>query len=56
MRFIAIAEAAVELKMPVSILRRMCESHMINGAVRFGRIWILPENYRSTDLYAVIPE
>ena len=45
MQFVSVAEAAVEMRIPVSMLRGMCESGLIEGAVRFGRIWALPENF-----------
>ena len=44
MQFVSVAEAAVEMREPVSMLRGMCESGIIEGAVRFGRIWALPES------------
>ncbi|MBR3866411.1 MAG: hypothetical protein IKM54_01270 [Butyricicoccus sp.] len=43
MSFISLAEAAVTMKVPVRVLREMCERGMIDGAVRFGRIWTVPE-------------
>ncbi len=43
--FESVAEVAVKLKIPVNVLREMCERGMIEGAVRFGRIWTLPENF-----------
>ena len=43
MSFISVAEAAVAMKIPVSVLREMCERGMIEGAVRFGRVWTVPE-------------
>ena len=45
MSFVAVAEAAVAYRVPVSILKEMCERGMVEGAVRFGRIWALPENF-----------
>ncbi|MBQ8585530.1 MAG: hypothetical protein IJ452_04515 [Butyricicoccus sp.] len=45
MSFVAVAEAAVAYRVPVSVLKEMCERGMIEGAVRFGRIWALPENF-----------
>ena len=44
MQFVSVAEAAVEMRIPVGTLRGMCESGIIEGAVRFGRIWALPES------------
>ena len=44
MSYVSLAEAAVRLQVPVSVLREMCERKMIEGAVRFGRIWTLPEH------------
>ena len=43
MSFLSVAEAAIMLGVPVGTLRSMCEMNMIDGAVRFGRIWALPE-------------
>ena len=43
--FVSVAEAAVALRIPVNVLREMCERGLIQGAVRFGRIWTVPENY-----------
>ena len=45
MQFVSVAEAAVEMKIPVGMLRGLCENGVIKDAVRFGRIWTLPENY-----------
>ncbi|MBR3867140.1 MAG: DNA-binding protein [Butyricicoccus sp.] len=50
MSFVAVAEAAVTYRVPVSILKEMCERGMIEGAVRFGRIWALPENFDKNSL------
>ena len=53
--FVSVAEAAVTLRIPVNVLREMCERGLIEGAVRFGRIWTMPEhtcrgdNFRLTD-------
>ena len=44
MSFVSVAEAAVTMKIPVSVLREMCERGLIRGAVRFGRIWTVPES------------
>ena len=44
MSFVSLAEAAVAMHIPVGVLREMCEKKMIDGAVRFGRIWALPES------------
>ena len=44
MSYVSVAEAAVRLQIPVNVLREMCERKMIEGAVRFGRVWTLPEN------------
>ena len=44
MIFVSLAEAAVAWRVPVGVLREMCEKKMIDGAVRFGRIWALPES------------
>ena len=43
MSFLSVTEAAMALDIPVDALRQMCEMHLIEGAVRFGRIWTLPE-------------
>ena len=50
MSFVAVAEAAVAYRVPVSILKEMCERGMIEGAVRFGRIWALPENFDCNEI------
>lgn len=50
MQFVAVAEAAVAYRVPVSVLKEMCERGMIEGAVRFGRIWALPENFDEQSL------
>ena len=50
MSYLSIAEAAVTLHMPVYTLRDMCECGMIAGAVRFGRIWTIPENICSENI------
>ena len=43
MSFVSLAEAAVMMGIPVRVLRELCERGMIDGAVRFGRIWTVPE-------------
>jgi hypothetical protein len=53
MSFVSIAEVSVSLNMPVGILRDMCERGLIDGAVRFGRIWAVPENLYSSELSAI---
>ena len=35
-------EAAREMCIPVSLLKTLCEQQRIKGAVRYGRIWMLP--------------
>jgi len=50
MRFLAVAEAAVQFRIPVEQLRTMCERGKIKGAVRFGRVWTLPETVSLDDL------
>ncbi len=52
MRFMAVAEAAVQFRIPVEELRTMCERGNIAGAVRFGRVWTLPETVSLSDLQA----
>lgn len=47
--FVSVAEAAVKLRIPVNVLREMCERGMIEGAVRFGRIWTMPEHTCSSE-------
>ena len=43
MNYISVTEAAVTMNVSVKILREMCERGMIKGAIRFGRIWAIPE-------------
>lgn len=50
MRFMAVAEAAVRFRVPVDQLRTMCEHGKIKGAVRFGRVWTLPETVSMDEL------
>ena len=50
MSYVAVAEAAVAHHIPVAVLKEMCERGMIEGAVRFGRIWALPENFHNNVL------
>ncbi len=52
MRFLAVAEAAVRFRIPVEHLRMMCEHGKIKGAVRFGRVWTLPETISLDELQA----
>lgn len=52
MRFMAVAEAAVRFHLPVEELRAMCEHGKIEGAVRFGRVWTLPETVSLSELQA----
>lgn len=52
MRFMAVAEAAVQFRIPVEELRAMCEHGRIAGAVRFGRVWTLPETVSLSELQA----
>ena len=44
MNLISIAEAAVALHIPANMLHEMCEQGLIEGAVRFGRVWAVPES------------
>jgi hypothetical protein len=37
-------EAAQNLCVSVSLLKTLCEQSIIEGAVRFGRIWMVPKN------------
>ena len=53
MRFLAVAEAAVQFRIPVEELRSMCECGKIAGAVRFGRVWTLPETVSPNELQTV---
>ena len=50
MSYVAVAEAAVTHRIPVRVLKEMCERGMIEGAVRFGRIWTLPEDFNNNCL------
>ena len=50
MSYVAVAEAAVTHRIPVKVLKEMCERGMIEGAVRFGRIWTLPEDFNNNCL------
>ncbi|MBQ8144273.1 MAG: hypothetical protein IJ042_05715 [Butyricicoccus sp.] len=52
MSFVAVAEAAVTHRIPVYVLKEMCERGMIEGAVRFGRIWALPENFDNKAIFS----
>lgn len=49
MNLISIAEAAVALHIPANVLHEMCEQGLIEGAVRFGRVWTVPESICSED-------
>ena len=44
MDYMFLPEAAREMCMPVSILKALCEQRRIKGAVRYGRIWMLPKS------------
>ena len=44
MKYISVTEAAVAMKVPVRVLRDMCERGMIERAARFGRIWAIPDD------------
>jgi hypothetical protein len=42
LRFFSVPEAAVELGMGESTLRRLCVAGEVKGAVKLGRDWIVP--------------
>ncbi len=44
MEYIFLPEAARTTGVPVLLLRRLCEEQKVDGAIRFGRIWAVPEN------------
>lgn len=43
MSYLPLPEAAIVMNVPARVLREMCECRAINGAIRFGRIWAIPE-------------
>lgn len=43
MAYIVLPEASRYTGIPVVILKRLCENGQVNEAVRFGRIWAVPE-------------
>lgn len=49
MKYVSLAEAAVQLRVPVGELHRLCEQGRLRGAVRFGRVWALPESIGRDD-------
>lgn len=44
MEYIFLPEAARTTGVPVLLLRRLCEEQRVDGAVRFGNIWAVPDN------------
>lgn len=50
MKYVSLAEAAVQLRVPVGKLHRLCEQGRRRGAVRFSRVWALPEGIGRDDL------
>lgn len=42
-QYMTIPEAAILWRTTPESVRQACESHRINGAVRFGRSWWIPE-------------
>ena len=42
--FLTLSETAAMLGISTNTLREMCECGMIKGAVRFGKIWMIPED------------
>lgn len=44
MNYLTIPEYALTYQISAVYLKRLCEMQKIEGAVRFGRIWVLPEN------------
>lgn len=47
--YMTIPEAAILWKMKPEIIRHACETHKINGAVRFGRSWWIPKKIKPLD-------
>ena len=43
MSYLSLAEAALVMRIPINVLREMCERGLIKGAVRFGHILAIPE-------------
>ena len=50
MDYYFLPEAARDLQIPVAHLKELCEQSRVNGAVRFGRIWILPRPFGLADV------
>ena len=44
MKYVSLAEAAVQFRLPVAALHWLCEHDRLCGAVRFGRVWTIPES------------
>ena len=48
MNYMFLPEAARDMGVPVLLLKNLCEQSRIEGAVRFGRVWMLPESMKQT--------
>ncbi|MDO4269938.1 MAG: DNA-binding protein [Eubacteriales bacterium] len=42
--YVMIPEVAARYALEPQTVRRLCEEHRIEGAVRFGRTWAIPDN------------
>lgn len=43
MEYIFLPEASRQTGVPVLLLRRLCEEQKVDGEVRFGSIWAVPD-------------
>lgn len=50
--YMSILEFARETGVPVQNLRQLCERKAIEGAVRFGRVWAIPESTKIASIPA----
>ena len=56
MDYYFLPEAARDLQIPVAHLKELCEQSRVNGAVRFGRVWILPRPFGLAEVSRSITE
>lgn len=50
MNYWFLSEAACNMRMSVACLKKMCEQSQIEGAIRFGRIWVILRDEQQTDI------
>lgn len=49
MSYLTIPEYALLYRISAGYIKKLCEAGKLEGAVRFGRVWIIPDTTKLTD-------